>query len=112
MKRGEVWRVAIPAAPGHSQTGERPAIIVQELVFNNSLPTTLIVPLTSKLAAARFAGTLAIQPDQHNGLTAPSVALVFQMRTPDQRNCLKPLGILDAATPDQIFALLDQLTGR
>ena len=112
MKKGEVWRVLIPSAPGHAQTGERPAIIVQELGFNNSLPTTLIVPLTSKLAAARFDGTLVIQPDPQNGLIAPSVALVFQLRTLDQRNCVKPLGILDAATLDQIFDLLDQLTGR
>jgi mRNA interferase MazF len=112
MKGGEVWRVRIPPAPGHAQTGERPAIILQELVFNNSLPTTLIVPLTSKLAASRFDGTLLIQPDQQNGLTVPSVALVFQMRTLDQRNCLKPLGILDAATLDQVFAVLDKLTGR
>jgi mRNA-degrading endonuclease toxin of MazEF toxin-antitoxin module len=112
MKRGEVWRVRIPPAPGHAQTGERPAIILQELVFNNSLPTTLIVPLTSKLTAARFDGTLLIQPDQQNGLTAPSVALVFQMRTLDQRNCLTRQGVLDAAALDQVFAVLDKLTGR
>ena len=112
MKRGEVWRVRIPPAPGHAQTGERPAIILQELAFNNSLPTTLIVPLTSKLAASRFDGTLLMQPDQQNGLTAPSVALIFQMRTLDRRNCLKPLGILDAATLDQVFVVLDKLTGR
>ena len=112
MKKGEIWRVQIPAAPGHAQSGERPAIILQELAFNTSLPTTLIVPLTSKLAASRFDGTLVIQPDQQNGLTAPSVALVFQMRTLDQRNCLKQIGTLDAATLDQIFDLLDQLTGR
>jgi mRNA interferase MazF len=99
-------------APGHTQSGERPAIILQELVFNNSLPTTLIVPLTSKLAAARFDGTVVIQPDQHNGLTAPSVALVFQMRTLDQRNCLRLMGTVDAVTLDQIFAELDRLTGR
>src|SRR5258707_14346181 len=98
MKKGEIWRVLIPAAPGHAQTGERPAIILQEEAFNNSLPTTLIVPLTSKLAASRFDGTLVIQPDQQNGLTAVSVALVFQMRTLDQRNCLRHLGILDPAT--------------
>jgi mRNA interferase MazF len=112
MKKGEIWRVRIPAAPGHAQTGERPAIILQELAFNNSLPTTLIVPLTSKLAASRFDGTLVIQPDAQNGLTAPSVALVFQMRTMDQGNCLKPMGTLDAAILDQIFDLLDELTGR
>jgi mRNA-degrading endonuclease toxin of MazEF toxin-antitoxin module len=64
MKKGEIWRVLIPAAPGHAQTGERPAIIVQELAYNNSLPTTLIVPLTGKLAASRFDGTMVIQPDQ------------------------------------------------
>jgi mRNA interferase MazF len=112
MKRGEVWRVLIPAAPGHAQTGERPAIIMQDLAFNNSLPTTMIVPLTGKLAASRFDGTLVIQPDQQNGLSAPSVALVFQMRTLDQRNLLRQMGMLDAATLDQIFELLDELTGR
>jgi mRNA interferase MazF len=112
MKRGEVWRVRIPPAPGHGQTGDRPAIILQELAFNNSLPTTLIVPLTSKLAASRFQGTLVIQPDQKNGLSAPSVALVFQMRALDRQNCLKVLGILDQAILDQIFAELDKLTGR
>jgi mRNA-degrading endonuclease toxin of MazEF toxin-antitoxin module len=112
MKKGEVWRVRVPPAPGHAQTGERPAIILQEETFNNSLPTTLIVPLTSKLAAARFDGTLVIQPDPNNGLTTSSVALVFQMRTLDQRHCLKPMGVLDQATLDQIFALLDLLTGR
>ena len=112
MKKGEIWRVAIPASPGHAQAGERPAIIVQDLAFNNSLPTTLIIPLTSKMAASRFAGTVVVQPNQQNGLTAPSVALVFQLRTLDQRQCVKPLGNLDTATLGQIFAVLDQLTGR
>lgn len=112
MKRGEIWRVLIPGAPGHAQSGERPAIIVQELAFNNSLPTTLIVPLTSKLATSRFDGTLVIQPDSQNGLSAPSVALVFQMRTLDQRHCLKQIGTLDTTTLDQVLDLLDELTGR
>jgi mRNA interferase MazF len=93
MKKGDVWRVRIPPAPGHTQAGERPAI-------------------TSKLAASRFGGTLVIQPDLQNGLTAPSVALVFQVRALDQRDCLKQIGTLDAATLDKIFDLLDQLTSR
>jgi len=112
MDKGEIWRVLIPVASGHAQTGERPAIILQASTFNASLPTTLIVPLTSKLAASRFGGTLVIQPDPQNGLTMPSVALVFQMRAIDQQNCIRQLGTLDAATLDQIFELLDELTGR
>ena len=34
MKRGEVWRVRIPPALGHAQTGERPAVILQDRMAN------------------------------------------------------------------------------
>jgi mRNA interferase MazF len=112
MTKGEVWRVRIPPAPGHAQTGERPAIIVQDGPLIASLPTVLIVPFTSIQSAARFACTLFVQPDQQNGLTAPSVALVFQLRALDKRNCLHQVGVLDGPTLDPVFALLDLLMGR
>jgi mRNA interferase MazF len=112
MKKGDVWGVRIPPAPGHAQTGDRPAIIVQEDAFIASLPTVLNVPFTSTAAAARFDGTLLIQPDSQNGLTTASVALVFQMRALDKRGCLKYLGSLNAASFDQVLPVLDKLTGR
>jgi mRNA-degrading endonuclease toxin of MazEF toxin-antitoxin module len=55
---------------------------------------------------------VAVQPDGQNGLTVPSVALVFQLAALDRSNCLQRLGVLDPATHDQIFAELDRLTGR
>lgn len=112
MKRGEVWRVRLPFGAGHTQAGERPAIIVQDGVFNALLPTVLVVPFTSTQAATRFAGTLLVQPDARNGLTTPSVALVFQLSALDKRECVRRLGILDQNTLDQVFALMDKLTGR
>lgn len=112
MKKGDVWRVRMPAVPGHTQAGERPAIILQDESVNVTLPTVLIVPFTSTLRTTRYPGTLLVQPDQQNGLTVPSVALVFQLSALDKQNCLQPLGELDTATLDQVFALLDQLTGR
>jgi|ERR1051325_741469 mRNA-degrading endonuclease toxin of MazEF toxin-antitoxin module len=112
MKRGEVWRVRMPTVPGHTQAGERPAIIVQDGSFNLALPTVLIVPFTSTKRTTRFPGTLLVQPDQNNGLSLASVALVFQISALDKRNCLQRLGELDAATLDQIWVVLDQLTGR
>jgi mRNA interferase MazF len=112
MKKGEIWRVRLPFGPGHAQTGERPAVIVQDDLFNASLPTVLIVPFTSAQAATRFAGTLVVPPDGQNGLTTPSVALVFQLSAVDKRGCLRRLGVLDPSTLDQVFVALDQLTGR
>jgi mRNA interferase MazF len=53
-----------------------------------------------------------VQPDGQNGLTVPSVALVFQLRALDKRFYLRRLGVLDPATLGQLFAELDKLTWR
>ena len=85
LKEVRYGRVRIPPAPGHGQTGERPAIMLgQDDRFIATLPTVLIVPFTSTLAAARFDGTLLLQPDNQNGLAVSSVALVFQVPGPGQ----------------------------
>jgi mRNA interferase MazF len=112
MQRGEVWQVNIPFTPGHGQAGQRPAVIVQDDASFPVLPTAVIVPFTGSQSATRFPCTVLVQPDGHNGLTAPSVALVFQVRTLDKRFFLSRLGVLDPATLDQIFAELDKLTGH
>jgi mRNA interferase MazF len=72
----------------------------------------LIVPLTSTPGALRFDGTLLVQPDTQNGLSVPSVALVFQMRALDKRDFLHRLGTLDTPTFTRALELLDQLIGR
>lgn len=112
MRRGEVWRVRLPTVPGHTQAGVRPAVVVQDEQATALLPTVLVVPFTGSLAAARFPGTLTVQPDGTNGLTVPSVALVFQLTAVDKRNCPQHLGTLDPAALDQILTELDRLTGR
>ena len=112
MKKGEVWRASLPFGPGHTQAGERPAVLIQDDAFNSSLPTVLVVPFTGTLAASRFAGTLVVQPDTQNGLSVPSVALVFQLSALDKRDCVHRLGILNQNILDQILTLLDRLTGR
>lgn len=74
----------IPFAPGRAQAGDRPALIVQNDALIASLPTVLIVPFTSTVAAARFQGSVVVSPDGQNGLTLPSVALAFQLRAIDK----------------------------
>jgi mRNA interferase MazF len=112
MKRGEIWRVRIPFRPGHTQAGDRPAVIVQDDQYNVSLPTLLIIPFTSTRAASRFSGTHLVQPTPGNGLSVPSIALVFQLIALDKRDCVQKLGIIDGPDLDQLYQLLDELTGR
>ena len=54
MKRGEVWRIRLRSVPGHTQSGVRPAVVVQEDQATASLPTVLVVPFTGTQAAARL----------------------------------------------------------
>jgi mRNA-degrading endonuclease toxin of MazEF toxin-antitoxin module len=82
---------------------------MQNEPFLSRLPTVQIVPFTSQLAANRFPGTLVVQPDGLNGLSVPSVALVFQLSAQDKAIFLHRLGELDSTTLDQIHALVQQL---
>ena len=110
MKRGEVWRVRLPTGAGHAQSGERPAIIIQNDANTARLPTVLIVPLTSSRAALRFPGTAEIQPDGQNGLTVASVALGFQTTALDKQFVLRRLGVLNDADLARVLQLIADLT--
>lgn|GEM_PF-5799360 len=71
---GDLYWVELPARGGRAQAGRRPAIILQTI---STLPTTLLVPLTSQLDALRFPGTILVEPDRENALRRPSVVLSF-----------------------------------
>ncbi len=110
MLRGEVWRADLRTRAGHSQGGIRPVVLIQNDAATGWIPTVLVIPFTSQLAARRFPGTLVVQPDATNGLTTPSVALTFQTTVLDKSDLLKRLGVLDDVTLAQIVALLHALT--
>lgn len=109
MRRGEVWRVRLPAASGHAQAGERPALVVQHDAYSVVLPTVLVVPFTGSLAALRFAGTFQVDPDGTNGLSVPSVALAFQVRAIDRRDGMQRMGEVDTATLASVIGLVTGL---
>lgn len=106
-----MWRVRLPPASGHAQSGDRPALVVQHDAFTAALPTALVVPFTGNLAAARFAGTLRVDPDGTNGLTTPSLALVFLLRAIDQRDGVQRLGQGAATILAAVVKLIRDLTG-
>jgi len=107
MARGDILTVDIPASSGrtgHEQVGYRPAIVVQTDVTDAGLPTTMIVPLTSNLSALRFPHTLRVDPSPQNGLTVPSVLLVFQLRAIDKGRLRNNIGRLEQNHVQQLEA--------
>lgn len=112
LSQGEIYWVSFPTSDGREQTGRRPALIVQGNVWLQSLPTIWVVPITSNLQAARFPGTMRIDPDQQNGLAVPSVLLVFQLRAIDKRRLLNLAGTLSSSQLAQVLQTIDSLLGR
>ncbi len=88
------------------------SLVVQTDAYIAQLPTVLVIPLTSQTATTRFPATLPIQPDAQNGLSVPSVALIFQMRVVDKRFIKERLGRLDPAIFARLISELDKLLGR
>ncbi len=114
MARGHIVTVDLPAPPdhsGHEQAGSRPALVVQADPTGASLPTTVIIPMTGQLGAMRFPYTLRIDPSPQNGLTSPSVLLVFQLRAIDRRRLGNEVGRLEQHYMQSLEAEMQRLLG-
>jgi mRNA interferase MazF len=64
----------------------------------------MVVPITSALGALRFSFTVKIEPSAQNGLTLPSVAMVFQMRAIDRKRIIRKIGELEMQYLTQVDA--------
>ncbi len=100
MTRGDILLVSLPGSDRREETGNRPAIAVQTDVAAS--PMLMVVPVTSTLRALRFPFTVRIEASASNGLTLPSVAMVFQLRAIDRRRVIRKLGQLEASDLAQI----------
>jgi mRNA-degrading endonuclease toxin of MazEF toxin-antitoxin module len=109
MKAGEIYWTRLASRGGREQSGRRPAIVVQK---ETSLPTVLLVPLTTQQDALRFQGTVLIEPDAHNNLPSISVALVFQLTALDKNSLESKIGRISNEYLEEIWRAFDELTGR
>lgn len=112
MPVGDVWWADLPTSDGHEQAGRRPVMIVQDDGYARSLPTTIIIPITSSPAALRLPGTVAMPATVTNGLAYDSVLLVFQIRVLDRRRLRKSIGTAELSVVTEVYEALDRLTGR
>jgi mRNA interferase MazF len=108
---GDIHWVELPDAGGREQAGRRSAIVMQNDDYAGSLPTTIVIPLSSALAALRFPGTTAVKATQSSGLRTDSIALVFQIRAIDRSRVRAMLGSVSEQELIEIKAELSHLLG-
>lgn len=94
MARGDLLLVSLPASDKREQAGTRPALAVQTALTGESM--LMVAPITSNLNALRFSFTIKLEPTNENGLTQPSVIMIFQMRAIDKNRVIKKLGNISA----------------
>jgi mRNA interferase MazF len=109
MARGDVLLVELPDSTQREERGTRPAIAVQ--TENNRSPMLMIIPVTSSLGATRFPFTVQLEPSEMNGLTMPSIAMVFQLRAIDKRRIIRTIGTLAADDLAKIDAEIWKMLG-
>jgi mRNA interferase MazF len=114
MSRGDIVLVNLPQTAngaGHEQVGMRPALIVHDDATSDTLSVIMIVPFTSNLKAQRFPHTILIQPSGDNGLTVPSVLLVFQLRAIDKQRVTRKIGRLEEELLEKANQAMRDLLG-
>jgi len=87
----EIYLAEIPKVNGREQFGFGPVLLVSQSIREISL----IIPSTSNVLALRFPYTLKIEPSLKNGLSLPSILLIFQLRAIDSKRLKKKLGELE-----------------
>ena len=110
MNAGDVVEVDFGTPIGSEAGFTRPAVVVTADGFLRYRPTTVfVVPLTS--ARRVFPSHIDVVPDDVNGLTQRSTALVEQMRAVAVARCSATDGRIGAVVSHQILDVLAMITG-
>ena len=99
MRRGEVWLINLDPTVGAEIKKTRPAVVVSDDAIG-ILPLKVIVPITEwrdHYAVAPW--MVRLEPDAENGLSKPSAADAFQVRSVAQERFARRLGKL----PDKVM---------
>ena len=81
FQRGEIWRVNLNPTQGDEMGKTRPCIVLSSASAGR-LNLRIIVPITDwKDQYASYFWMTRLEPDENNGLTKPSAADAFQVRS-------------------------------
>jgi mRNA interferase MazF len=103
MRKGEVWLINLDPTIGAEIQKTRPAVIVSEDAIG-LLPLRVVVPMTDWKDRYEIASWMVrIDPEKSNGLSKPSAADAFQIRSVSQTRFVNRMGQLSRL---QLLAIL------
>ena len=92
VSKNDVVRVDLSGSLGSEQGKIRYAVVIQNDVGNKHSPTTIIMPMTSKLKALYIPTHALIKKDNDNGLRVDSVILGEQLRVVSKERIIQRVG--------------------
>lgn len=101
LRRGDIYFAELNPVQGSEQGGVRPVLVVQNDVGNNYSPTTIVLPITSRLAKAKLPTHVELSR-RESGLARDSVVLAEQIRTIDKARLQQRVACLDEITMSRI----------
>ena len=111
VKRGEIYMADLDPVVGSEQGSMRPVLIIQNDKGNQYSPTTVVLPLTTKVHKSSVMPTHVILKEIA-GLTATSAVMAEQIRTIDKGRLIEYIGavpkvLMDTAIRKTIRTELD-----
>lgn len=107
-KRGDVYLVNLDPTLGKEIKKTRPAVVVQNNVFNRYSPLAIVCPITSTLILGI---TKVLVEAGQSGLDHNSTILAQQIRCIDKQRLVKKLGSLDEETIAEVDTALKVVVG-
>ncbi len=101
-KRGDIVLVDFEPVKGSEQGGIRPALIIQNNIYNKYSTTTIVAPITSKLYKKEYPTNVFLYKNDSN-LDKDSNILLNQIKTIDKLRIKKKISTL----PNEIMNKVD-----
>jgi mRNA interferase MazF len=109
MKQGEIWLINPDPTMGAEIQKTRPAIIINDDALGK-LSLKIIVPVTDRKDHYAIAPwMIKPEPSLQNGLTTPSSADCFRIRSVSQERFIRKTEIVDNWTKEKIKSGLSKL---
>ena len=111
LHKGEIWLINLDPTIGAEIRKTRPAVIISEDAMG-ILPLRIIVPLADWKERYSVAPWMTlIEMEAQNGLTKPSAADAFQIRSVSQERFVQRIGALQDAQIRQILQAVQLVIG-